>query len=305
MGEKPGRITTFVPNRFPETGIGSDMRTGKGTETRFSPLPFFLHGACASPHGPFARGGLSRCETRSRISIGRFRSDSSTGRDAAVCFSVFSGRETGRNDRAVFRKIFDAPAELSFRAKGAVLFPKRKGADRSGATARPECPRKWRITFRCMRSLPSLRRRKGRSWNAGAMGRERLLSKIGMTAGMAFLAGVRDVRTAAGTVFRRFAVCPSCERIFLAGQGGADRRWHGVSVCWRRTPAARRGGGFPERRWNFRWMRGAMSGRGPQFRTVFPEPVPVFRRGRFERCRSGTEKDAAKGFVSAPEARLP
>lgn len=135
----------------------------------------------------------------------------------------------------------DAPAELSLRAKGAVLFPKRRGADRSGATARPECPRKWRITFRCMRSLPSLRRRKGRSWNAGAMGRERLLSKIGMTAGMAFLAGVRDVRTAAGTVFRRFAVCPSCERIFLAGQGGADRRWHGVSVCWRRTPAARRG----------------------------------------------------------------
>ena len=118
---------------------------------------------------------------------------------------------------------------------------------------------------------------------------------------MAFLAGVRDVRTAAGTVFRRSAVCPSCERIFLAGQTVAVME----SLFVGGGLPLLGGGGFPERRWNFRWMRGTTSGRGPQFRTAFPEPVPVFRRGRFERCRSGTDKDAARELVSAPEARQP
>ena len=196
----------------------------------------------------------------------------------------------------------DAPAELSFRAKGAVLFPKRSGADRSGATARPECPRKWRITFRCMRSLPSLRRRKGRSWNAGAMDRERLLSKIGMTAGDGF--PCRGARRANGG---RYRISPLCgmsvlRKDFLggAGRGRPSLAW---SLCLLAADSrCSAGRWFPGKAMEFSMDEGAMSGRGPQFRTVFPEPVPVFRRGRFERCRSGRRKMLRKG-LSLPRRR--
>ena len=306
MGEKPGRITTFVPNLFPETGIGSDMRTGKGTETSFSPLPLFLHGACAFPPPRSVRTGRA-------VTV----RDAFAYSDRAVWFGFVDGKRCGglffcflrsgnrpeRSDRLVRS---DAPAELSFRAEGAVLFPKRRGADRSGATARPECPRKWRITFRCMRSLPSLRRRKGRSWNAGAMDRERLLSEIGMTAGDGF--PCRGARRANGG---RYRISPLCgmsvlRKDFLggAGRGRPSLSW---SLCLLAADSRCSAGGcqFPGKAMEFSMDEGATSGRGPQFRTAFPGPVPVFRRGRFERCRSGTEKDAAKGFVSAPEARLP